>query len=111
MNDMDNWIKGYKQKIDDWKADPEELQQIERTVMQTVLRPRREFRLGPVLAFAAALLIVFVSTVSWPGKPGEMLAEASQPADVESVFYMENHVAIWLDVSNGNGNDHGGEIQ
>ncbi len=99
MKTFDKLIGKYREHSREWEADPRTLHEIERGVMRSVLEPRRSIIFGPAWAFAAALVIVLVSVVSWPGDEPALMADLFEPVSVESIFYMEDHVAIWLDTS------------
>jgi hypothetical protein len=96
MSQFEKCIESYRQASRLRPTDETAIQDIERNVMGALpkIRPRtvslKGWRMTVPLAAAAVLLLVLIP------RPEQQANMAAEMARVESVFYLEDHVAIWL---------------
>ena len=109
MSQLENWIEEYRKAAKARTVSEEIAQDLEHRVMRSL--PQRRVGYLPDIRWAlAAAAVLMITVISWPDRHAANASASDQLAQVESVFYLEDHVAFWLEYP---GNETGveGEAQ
>lgn len=111
MSQFERWIRTYRDHAQSREPGDGVMQELERKVMLELPSSQPSWVYRSAWALAAAVLIAFVSISRISNTDPQLLAEHSEAARVESVFYVENHMAIWLDLPADDPSDVKGDKQ